>query len=72
MPVLQIQIHDQVWPDVLLALTTLYGPVPQGVQAKHWAEQIAAQVFADECASVAKPAPKTAPRRHHRPSQART
>jgi hypothetical protein len=55
MPNLTIAIQEDVWPDVVVLLQERFGPVPDDVRARDWAEQIAVKAFSD---LLATPPPK--------------
>lgn len=71
MPVLRIDIKDDVWPTVLAALESATGPIPPGADPKVWAQQVAAQWFAVEIAGLVDPPEPARPRSPIRPSRVR-
>lgn len=71
MPNLQIVIGEHVWAQVVEALAEKYGPPPEGVRLRDWAEGLVATIFAEAVATPPAPEPQRSKSRI-RPSRART
>jgi hypothetical protein len=69
MPVLRIEVSGEAWPLVIAALQSASGPIPPGVDARKWAEGVAAEWFRAEIAALMEPPPPPKVARLIRPSR---